>query len=99
LIPVSAELVTTVDEYLLTLYPLLERSPVGADDLCYGVWEMGDRVIGLEPERCLSYRGQGPHRVPLSGPSNRRSPGSRMTTRLKATSGFEPLYEALQASA
>jgi hypothetical protein len=49
LIPVSAELLTTVDEYLLTAYPLLEPSPVGTDYLWYGVWKIGDRVIGLKP--------------------------------------------------
>ncbi len=57
LIPVSAELAATVDEYLLTEYPLLERTPVASDYLWYGVWKMGERVIGLKPERQLSYRG------------------------------------------
>ena len=39
------------------------------------------------------------HRVPPRKPANRSRPRSRMSTKTKATSGFEPLYEALQASA
>ena len=57
LIPISAELAATVDEYLLTEYPLIERLPVPTDYLWYGVWKLGERVIGIKPERCLSYRG------------------------------------------
>ena len=51
LIPISGELVNTVDEYMLTEYPLLERVPVQADFLWYGFYRMGDRVIGVKPER------------------------------------------------
>ena len=51
LIPVSAELAATVDEYLLTEYPLLERTPIVTDYLWYGVFKVGERVIGLKPER------------------------------------------------
>jgi integrase len=57
LIPISAELAATVDEYVLTKYPLLERIPTAADFVWYGVFRVGDRVIGLKPERMLSYRG------------------------------------------
>jgi hypothetical protein len=57
LIPVSAELTTTVDEYMLTAYPLLERTPALADFLWYPVYRVGERVIGLKPEQKLSYRG------------------------------------------
>lgn len=57
LIPVSSELTHTVDEYLLTKYPLLERTPGMADYLWYPVYRVGERVIGLKPERSLSYRG------------------------------------------
>jgi integrase/recombinase XerC len=57
LIPVSAELAATVDEYMLTEYPLLERTPIATDYLWYGVFRVGQRVIGLKPERALSYRG------------------------------------------
>jgi integrase len=37
LIPVSAELAATVDEYMLTAYPLLERLPAATDYLWYAV--------------------------------------------------------------
>jgi site-specific recombinase XerD len=57
LIPISAELAGTVDEYLLTPYPLLERAPTATDYLWYAVYRVGQRVIGLKPERSLSYRG------------------------------------------
>lgn len=57
LVPVSSELAATVDEYLLTPYPLLEREPVASDHLWYPVYRVGERVIGLKPERSLSYRG------------------------------------------
>jgi integrase/recombinase XerC len=57
LIPVSAELAATVDEYMLTEYPLLERTPTAADYLWYAVYRIGQRVIGIKPERGLSYRG------------------------------------------
>lgn len=57
LIPISAELAATVDEYMLTPYPLLERQPVAPDFLWYAVYRVGTRVIGLKPERGLSYRG------------------------------------------
>jgi integrase/recombinase XerC len=57
LIPVSAELAATVDEYMLTEYPLLGRTPTTTDFLWYGVFRVGERVIGLKPERMLSYRG------------------------------------------
>ena len=57
LIPISAELVATVDEYLLTAYPILERQPVGADFVWYAVYRVGERVIAIKPERTLSYRG------------------------------------------
>lgn len=57
LIPISAELVATVDEYMLTPYPLLDRQPSAADFLWYAVYRVGQRVIGLKPERGLSYRG------------------------------------------
>ncbi len=57
LIPISGELVNTVDEYMLTEYPLLERVPVATDFLWCGVYRMGDRVIAVKPERGLSYRG------------------------------------------
>jgi hypothetical protein len=40
-----------------------------------------------------------PHGVPVGKPSNRRGLRTRMNRGLKATSGLEPLYEALQASA
>ena len=167
LIPISAELAATVDEYMLTEYPLLDRTPAATDYLWYGVYRVGQRVIGLKLERELSYRGfcewwrrveatagvrhrkphmtrhtfatdvldategdlyavkellghsstrvtrglsplvedangerrQSPDRVPARKQSNRRGTLGRMRTGLKATSGFEPLYEALQASA
>ena len=57
LVPVSAELAGAVDEYLLTPYPLLERQPAASDHLWYPVYRVGERVIGLKPERPLSYRG------------------------------------------
>ena len=41
---------------MLTEYPLLGRLPVLTDYLWYGVYKVGDRVIGLKPERNLSYR-------------------------------------------
>jgi integrase len=47
----------TVDEYMLTEYPLLERTPIPTDYLWCGVFRVGRRVIGLKPERALSYRG------------------------------------------
>lgn len=53
----SPELTNTVDEYMLTAYPLLERSPTATDHLWYPVYRVGERVIGLKPERSLSYRG------------------------------------------
>jgi site-specific recombinase XerD len=56
LIPVSAELAATVDEYMLTEYPLLGRVPLTSDFLWYAVYRVGERVIGLKPERGLSYR-------------------------------------------
>jgi integrase/recombinase XerC len=56
-IPISEELVRTVDEYLLTPYPLLGRDPVLADYLWYPVWRVGEQIIGVKPERPLSYRG------------------------------------------
>ena len=46
-----------VDEYMLTSYPLLERLPAATDSLWYAVYRVGQRVIGLKPERGLSYRG------------------------------------------
>jgi integrase len=55
--PISAELVATVDESLLTEHPLLERTPIATDYLWYGVSRVGQRVIGFSPERMLSYRG------------------------------------------
>jgi integrase/recombinase XerC len=57
LIPVSAELAATVDEYMLTEYPLLGRTPLSTDYLWYAVWRVGQRIIGVKPERPLSYRG------------------------------------------
>ena len=57
LIPISAELAATVDEYMLSEYPLLGRTPTATDFLWYGVFRVGERVIGLKPERMLSYRG------------------------------------------
>lgn len=57
LIPISADLVTTVDEYLLTPYPILEREPVAADFVWHAVYRVGARVIAVKPERTLSYRG------------------------------------------
>jgi integrase/recombinase XerC len=57
LIPVSAELTQAVDEYLLTEYPLLERAPSAKDYLWYPVYRVGERVIGMKPDRSLSYRG------------------------------------------
>jgi integrase/recombinase XerC len=57
LIPISAELAATVDEYMLTEYPLLDRTPTATDFLWYGVFRVGERVIGVKPERMLSYRG------------------------------------------
>ena len=57
MIPVSAELAATVDEYLLTGYPILERFPATTDHLWYPVYRSGAGVIGLKPERQLSYRG------------------------------------------
>ena len=38
-------------------------------------------------------------RAALAEASNRRASPKRLDTGFKATSGFEPLYEALQASA
>jgi integrase/recombinase XerD len=55
LIPITPELVATVDEYLLTPYPLLEREPVQSDYLWYPVWRRGAQLIGVKPERPLSY--------------------------------------------
>lgn len=57
LIPISVELAATVDEYMLTPYPVLGRGPGPRDYLWYPVYRVGDRVIGLKPERHLSYRG------------------------------------------
>jgi integrase/recombinase XerC len=57
LIPVSTELSATVDEYMLTEYPILERLPETTDYLWYGIYKVGDRLIGLKPERMLSPRG------------------------------------------
>jgi integrase len=57
LIPVSAELAATVDEYLLTEYPLVERLPTLTDHVWYPVYRSGAGVLGLKPERALSYRG------------------------------------------
>jgi integrase/recombinase XerC len=57
LIPVSAEVTNTVDEYLLTEYPLLKRVPTRSDYLWFPVYHVGDRLIGLKPERSSSYRG------------------------------------------
>lgn len=57
LVPISAELTATVDEYLLTEYPVLGRLPHRNDHLWYAVYRVGERVIGIKPERALSYRG------------------------------------------
>src|SRR5262245_52945921 len=57
LIPLSAELANTVDEYLLTPYPLLERNPVLTDYVWYATYKVGNRLIGLKPERSYSNRG------------------------------------------
>jgi integrase/recombinase XerC len=57
LIPISTELSATVDEYLLTPYPILERRPDSTDYLWYGIYKVGERLIGLKPERMLSPRG------------------------------------------
>jgi integrase/recombinase XerC len=57
LIPLSAEVTNTVDEYLLTEYPLLDRVPTRSDYLWFPVYHVGDRLIGLKPERASSYRG------------------------------------------
>jgi integrase/recombinase XerC len=56
-IPVPAELTATVDEYLLTEYPLLDRLPTLTDFLWYAVYRNGRGVVGLKPERRFSYRG------------------------------------------
>lgn len=56
LIPISAELARSVDEYLLTEYPILGRLPEATDHVWCGVFKVGDRVIGLKPERRLSRR-------------------------------------------
>lgn len=57
LIPISLELAATVDEYLLTPYPVVGRDPKPHDFLWYPVWRMGDRILGAKPEQQLSYRG------------------------------------------
>lgn len=46
LIPVSAELTNTVDEYMLTAYPLLERSPVASDYRWYAVYRVASVSSG-----------------------------------------------------
>lgn len=58
LVPISQELSGVVDEYLLTPYPPPHgQLPDLTDHLWYATWRVGKRVIGLKPERRLSYRG------------------------------------------
>ena len=54
-IPISIELVNTVDEYLLTEYPVLERLPTLTDHLWFPVHKLGDRILTLTPEKPLGY--------------------------------------------
>ena len=55
LIPVSTELSATVDEYMLTEYPLLD-APARVRRTTSGtaIYKVGERLIGLKPERMLS---------------------------------------------
>ena len=68
LIPILTELVATVDEYLLTEYPLLGRVPVQTDFLWYGVYKVGgqagwseagtETVLSRLPRLVVSDRGR-----------------------------------------
>ena len=53
-IRISIELVNTVDEHLLTGYPVLERLPVLADHLWFPVHKVGDRIINLVPDKAAA---------------------------------------------
>lgn len=57
IVPVSRELVSAIDEHLLSPYPVLEREPVLADHLWYAIWTRGPKIIRVTPERRFSYRG------------------------------------------
>jgi site-specific recombinase XerD len=57
IVPVSAELSHTVDEYLLTPYAVIGRLPVLTDYLWYPHHKKGDRLLTVKPERPLGYRG------------------------------------------
>ena len=169
-IPISGELVNTVDEHLLTEYPMIERLPTLTDYLWFPVHKMGDRILTMKPEKMLGYsnfwawwkkveseagvRHRKPHMmrhtfatdvldategnlyavqallghsstrvtetylhssrthmqaaVEALGEYRKRAPAKTSLSTMpktpanapkKATSGFEPLYEALQASA
>ena len=49
--PISGELVDTVDEHLLTEYPVIERLPTLTDHLWFPVQKMGDRILTMAPEK------------------------------------------------
>jgi integrase/recombinase XerD len=57
MVPISVELRDTIDEHLLTAYPLLEREPGLADHVWFAIWTRGSTIIRLTPERRFSYRG------------------------------------------
>jgi len=47
--------VNTVDEHLLTEYPVLERLPTLTDHVWFPVHKLGDRILSLKPEKMLGY--------------------------------------------
>ena len=48
-------MVNTVDEHLLTEYPLIERPATLTDYLWFPVHKMGDRILTMVPEKMLGY--------------------------------------------
>ena len=93
---------TSAEEYLLRSPPTFSTPPRAT---CMrwrsfsGLLDQGDRGLPALLAYANRGRGHGPLRISPREPSNRLTPGSRMNAELEATSGLEPLYEALQASA